>query len=68
MLILLKLSFVLFQASFLPETIGVALPETLSEAANFGRSQKYFAWIRNQNKTDQPTFQTAEGEDKPLNA
>ena len=40
--------FVIFipQASFLPETIGVALPETIPEASVFGRQQKYFSWIR----------------------
>ena len=33
-------------ASFLPETVGVALPETLGEATKFGEDQKYFSWIR----------------------
>ncbi len=33
-------------ASLLPETVGVDLPETLGEAANFGKDQKFFSWIR----------------------
>ena len=33
-------------ASFLPETLGCYLPETISSAAEFGKEQKYFSWIR----------------------
>lgn len=33
-------------ASFLPETLGCYLPETISSAAEFGKNQKYFSWIR----------------------
>ena len=31
-------------ASFLPETRGCHLPETVSAAASFGNDQKYFSW------------------------
>ena len=31
-------------ASFLPETIGVDLPETLTEASDFGRDQPFFSF------------------------
>jgi hypothetical protein len=44
--------FYLFQASFLPETIGVALPETIADAADFGRKQNYFSWIRKSDEND----------------
>ncbi len=33
-------------ASFLPETAGTDLPETVAEAGDFGSDQKYFQWIR----------------------
>ena len=33
-------------ASFLPETLGCYLPETIKSAAEFGNEQKYFSWIR----------------------
>ena len=33
-------------ASFLPETLGCYLPETVSSASEFGKDQKYFSWIR----------------------
>ena len=33
-------------ASFLPETLGCYLPETIKSAAEFGKEQKYFSWIR----------------------
>ena len=33
-------------ASFLPETLGCYLPETIDTAAKFGKEQKYFSWIR----------------------
>ena len=29
-------------ASFLPETLGASLPETVTEAAEYGKDQKYF--------------------------
>ena len=51
-------------ASFLPETNGVTLPETLSEAANFGRDQKYFSWIRSQTDSKhEPESQTIAADD-----
>ena len=31
-------------ASFLPETLGCHLPETLQSASDYGRNQKYFSW------------------------
>ena len=31
-------------ASFLPETLGADLPETLEEADSFGRDHPYFSW------------------------
>lgn len=30
--------------SFLPETLGATLPETLDEASAFGKNDKYFSW------------------------
>ena len=30
--------------SFLPETFGCPLPETLASASEYGREQNYFAW------------------------
>ncbi len=30
--------------SFLPETLGATLPETLDEASEFGKNDKYFSW------------------------
>ena len=33
-------------ASFLPETRGCYLPETVSTAASFGNDQKYFSWAK----------------------
>jgi len=43
---LLQSKDIVLQTSFLPETIGASLPETLEEAAEFGKDQKYFSWIR----------------------
>ena len=37
--------FSAFAASFLPETLGCDLPETIPSAAKFGATQKYFSWI-----------------------
>ena len=34
-------------ASFLPETLGCNLPETILTAAEFGKEQKYFSWMWN---------------------
>ena len=34
-------------ASFLPETMGCDLPETLKSASDFGRDQKYFSYVKN---------------------
>ena len=67
---------ILFKASFLPETAGVDLPETLTEAADFGRNQKYFGWVRSQQNRNRSSEKireeryrmTTDGEDKPLNA
>ena len=36
-------------ASFLPETRGCALPETLKAAAEYGSDQRYFSYVRNVN-------------------
>jgi len=43
---LLQSEAIVFQASFLPETIGASLPETLDAASEFGKDHKYFSWIR----------------------
>ncbi len=32
-------------ASFLPETAGSELPETMEEAAEFGKDHGYFSWV-----------------------
>ena len=37
--------FAAFTASFLPETIGCPLHETIASAAEFGGKQRYFSWI-----------------------
>ena len=34
-------------ASFLPETLGCSLPETILESSEFGKDQKYFSWLWN---------------------
>ena len=34
-------------ASFLPETLGCDLPETLKSASNFGRDQAFFSYVTN---------------------
>ena len=34
-------------SSFLPETVGCNLPETLEAAANYGKDQGYFSFVRN---------------------
>ena len=34
-------------ASFLPETVGCDLPETLEAASNFGKDQQYFSYVKN---------------------
>ena len=39
-------------ASFLPETLGCSLPETILEASEFGKDQKYFSWIRTRHLSD----------------
>ena len=33
-------------ASFLPETVGVDLPETLQAASEYGNDQKYFSYLK----------------------
>ena len=32
---------------FLPETVGCSLPETLQEASDFGKDQRYFSFVKN---------------------
>jgi len=44
--------------SFLPETLGATLPETLDEASDFGKNDKYFSFklperIQASNKSDE---------------
>ena len=34
-------------SSFLPETVGSALPETLEAASTYGRDQSYFSYVKN---------------------
>ena len=34
-------------SSFLPETVGCDLPETLETAAIYGKDQRYFSYVRN---------------------
>ena len=34
-------------SSFLPETVGCVLPETLKAAANYGKDQEYFSYVKN---------------------
>ena len=34
-------------SSFLPETVGCNLPETLKESAEYGKDQHYFSYVRN---------------------
>ena len=34
-------------ASFLPETVGVDLPETLQAASDYGKDQNYFSYLEN---------------------
>ena len=34
-------------ASFLPETVGCDLPETLKSASMFGEDQSYFSYVKN---------------------
>ena len=37
-------------ASFLPETLGCSLPETILESSEFGKDQKYLSWLWNPEK------------------
>ena len=46
-------------ASFLPETLGSDLPETVASAAQFGHDQKYFSWIRRGEKASQDSASEA---------
>ena len=34
-------------ATFLPETVGCDLPETLQEASDYGKDQRYFSYVKN---------------------
>ena len=34
-------------ASFLPETVGCDLPETLQAASDYGKDQQYFSYVKN---------------------
>ena len=34
-------------SSFLPETLGCNLPETLKAASEYGKNQKYFSYVKN---------------------
>ena len=34
-------------ASFIPETLGCDLPETLKSASQYGNDQRYFSYVRN---------------------
>ena len=34
-------------SSFLPETVGCDLPETLKAAAEYGKNQSYFSYVKN---------------------
>ena len=34
-------------SSFLPETVGCDLPETLKAAADYGKDQNYFSYVKN---------------------
>ena len=34
-------------ASFLPETLGCSLPETILASSEFGKDQRYFSWMWN---------------------
>ena len=37
-------------ASFLPETLGCSLPETILASSEFGKEQKYWSWLWNPKK------------------
>ncbi len=54
-------------ASFLPETAGAELPETIEEACAFGAEQDYFKWMR-PGKINQQTKEEAEGTSKAVAA
>ena len=34
-------------SSFIPETVGCDLPETLKAASDYGKDQKYFSYVKN---------------------
>ena len=34
------------EASFLPETVGCDLPETLQAASDYGKDQQYFSYVK----------------------
>ena len=33
-------------STFLPETVGCELPETLKEASDYGKDQNYFSYVK----------------------
>ena len=40
--------------SFLPETVGCDLPETLKSASDFGKDQQFFSYVRSSNLQNKP--------------
>lgn len=56
-------------ASFIPETLHVRLPETLSDAQHFGKDQKYWSWIgrRSSIVARKRNSNVSEGRDLELN-
>lgn len=40
--------------SFLPETVGCDLPETLKSASDFGKDQQFFSYVRSRNLLNKP--------------
>ncbi|XP_046383065.1 carcinine transporter [Ischnura elegans] len=46
----------IFTASFLPETLHAKLPETLAEAHNFGKGQRYWSFPKRSSPKTKPTI------------
>ena len=46
--------FSAISATFLPETLGISLPETVKESAELGEGQKYFSMKANRHKSIAP--------------